>query len=312
MERQGEWPVRKNKVLLFYNPSAGNGLFKNNLDLIIEKFQKRKLFIVPVRADRKSVLNEIMRDMDPAEYKKVIAAGGDGTINVLVNAMIQHNINLPIAIFPSGTANDFAYYFDLPHDLDSMVKIALEERYTYTDIGRTNDKYFVNVAAMGFLVDISQRTDPNIKSTLGIISYYLKGVAEIPNLRPIPVKITSEEYTAEDRIYFMIVMNGRSAGGFKRIAPQAEVNDGLLDVVILKEMPIIEFAPLLFNVMTGQLYEDKNVVFFRTKKLCIESEHEVGTDIDGEKGADLPLEIEVVPKKFRVNTAMNNMEGARW
>lgn len=304
--------MRKNKVLLFYNPHAGNGLFKNNLDLIIERFQKRKLYIVPVRADRKGILNEIMRDMDPAEYKKVIAAGGDGTINVLVNAMMQYNINLPIAIFPSGTANDFAYYFDLPHDIDSMIKIALEERYTYTDIGRTNDKYFINVAAMGFLVDVSQRTDPNIKSTLGIISYYLKGVAEIPNLRPIPVKITSEEYTSEDRIYFMLVMNGRSAGGFKRIAPLAEVNDGLLDVMLLKEMPVMDLAPLLFNVMTGQLYEDKNVVFFQTRKLVIESEHEVGTDIDGERGADLPLIIEVLPKKFRINTAMNNMEGARW
>ncbi|HWQ79734.1 MAG TPA: YegS/Rv2252/BmrU family lipid kinase [Anaerovoracaceae bacterium] len=305
--------MRKNKVLLFYNPGAGNGLFKNNLDLIIEKFQKRRLFIVPVRADHKGILNEIMRNMDPEEYKKVIAAGGDGTINVLINTMMQYHINLPVAIFPSGTANDFAYYFDLPHDLDSMVKVALEERYTYTDIGRTNDKYFVNVAAMGFLVDISQKTDPNIKSTLGIISYYLKGVAEIPNLRPIPVKITSEEYTSEDRIYFMIVMNGRSAGGFKRIAPLAEVNDGLLDVMLFKEMPIIDFASLMFNVMTGQLYENKNVVFFQTKKLTIESENEVvGTDIDGEKGADLPLEIEVLPRKFRINTAMNNMEGARW
>lgn len=304
--------MKKNKVLLFYNPNAGNGLFKNNLDLIIEKFQKKRLYVVPVRADRKGILNEVMRDMNPAEYKKVIAAGGDGTINIVINAMIKHNINLPIAIFPSGTANDFAYYFDLPHDINNMVKIALEERYTYTDIGRVNDKYFVNVAAMGFLVDVSQKTDPNIKNTLGVISYYLKGVTEIPNLRPISVKITSEEYSSEDKIYFMLVMNGRSAGGFKRIAPRAEVNDGLLDVMVFKEMPIRDLAPLLFNVMTGQIHENKNVVFFQTRKLYIESEQKVGTDVDGEKGADFPLDIEILPKKFKINTAMNNMEGAKW
>ncbi len=304
--------MKKNKVLLFYNPNAGNGLFKNNLDLIIEKFQKKKMYIIPVRADRKGILNEVMRDMNPAEFKKVIAAGGDGTINIMVNAMMQHNINLPIAIFPSGTANDFAYYFDLPHDINNMVKIALEEHYTYTDIGRVNDKYFVNVAAMGFLVDVSQKTDPNIKNTLGVISYYLKGVTEIPNLKPIPVKITSDTYTSEDKIYFMLVMNGRSAGGFKRIAPMAEVNDGLLDVMLFKEMPIYDFAPLLFNVMTGQHRENKNVAFFQTRKLYIESEQSVGTDIDGEKGADFPLDIEVFPKKFKINTAMNDMEGAKW
>lgn len=303
--------MKKNKVLLFYNPNAGNGLFKSNLDLIIEKFQRKKMYIVPVRADRKGILNEVLKDLNPDEFRKVIAAGGDGTINILVNAMIHNNIDLPIAIFPSGTANDFAYYFDLPHDIDSMIKIALEERYTYSDIGKVNDQYFINVAAMGFLVDVSQKTDPNIKNTLGVISYYLKGVAEIPNVKPIPVKITSEEYTAEERIYFMLVMNGRSAGGFKRIAPLAEVNDGLLDVMLFKEMPIIELAPLLFNVMTGQHHENRNVEFFQTKKLLVESEQPVGTDVDGEKGADFPLEIEVLPRKFRINTAANNMEGAK-
>ncbi|HVI39661.1 MAG TPA: YegS/Rv2252/BmrU family lipid kinase [Anaerovoracaceae bacterium] len=304
--------MKKNKVLLFYNPNAGNGLFKNNLDMIIEKFQKRKMYVIPIRTDRKGILHEVMRDINPEEYRKVIAAGGDGTINLVVNEMMYYNIDLPISIFPSGTANDFAYYFDLPHDIDNMVKIALEEHYTYTDIGKVNDKFFVNVAAMGFLVDVSQKTDANFKNTLGVISYYLKGVTEIPNLKPIPVKITSEEYNSEDRIYFMLVMNGRSAGGFKRIAPLAEVNDGLLDVMLFKEMPILELAPLLFNVMTGQHHENKNVEFFQTRKLYIESEQQVGTDIDGEKGAEFPLNIEVLPRKFRINTALNNMEGAKW
>lgn len=303
--------MKKNKVLLFYNPNAGSGLFKSNLDLIIEKFQKKKMYVVPVRADKKGILQEVMSSINPEEYKKVIAAGGDGTINLVVNTMMQYKIDLPIAIFPSGTANDFAYYFDIPHDIEGMLKIALEEHYTYADIGRVNDKYFINVAAMGFLVDVSQKTDPNIKNTLGIISYYLKGFTEIPNLRPIPVKITSEEYTSQDMIYFMLVMNGRSAGGFKRIAPLAEVNDGLLDVMLFKEMSMLELAPLLFNVMTGQHHENKNVVFFQTKKLYIESDHEVGTDIDGEKGADFPLDIEVLPRKFRINTAVNNMEGVK-
>jgi len=304
--------MRKNKVLLFYNPNAGNGLFKSNLDLIVEKFQRKRMQVIPVRADRKGILNEVMREMNPKEFRKVIAAGGDGTINIMVNTMMQYDIDLPIAIFPSGTANDFAYYFDLPHDIDGMVKIALEENYTYTDIGRVNDKYFVNVAAMGFLVDVSQKTDPDIKNTIGIISYYLKGVSEIPNLKPISVKVTSREYTSQDKIYFMLVMNGRSAGGFKRIAPMAEVNDGLLDVMLFKEMPVFEMAPLLIKVMTGQHYDNKNVVFFRTSRLCLESEQKVGTDIDGEKGAEFPLEIEVLPRKFRINTAMNDMEGAKW
>lgn len=304
--------MKRNKVLFYYNPEAGNGLFKSNHDFIVEKFQKKNMYVVMLRADQKGTLNEFMKDMKQDEYRKIIVAGGDGTINALINAMMQCDIDLPIAIFPSGTANDFAYYFDLPHDLDGMVKIALEEHYTYTDIGKANNKYFINVAAIGFLVDVSQKTDPDIKNTLGMISYYLKGVSELPKLKPISIKISSEEYTAEEKIYFMLVMNGRSAGGFRRIAPKAEVNNGKLEVIIFKEMPIRDMAPLLINVLTGQHHENKNVVSFRTSKLCLESDQKVGTDVDGEKGEDFPLDIEVMPRRFKINTLMDDMEGAKW
>lgn len=304
--------MKSNKVLLIYNPKAGNGMFKSSLDLIIEQFQKKHMQIVPIRADKPSFLNEVFQDVDKKRYRKVIAAGGDGTINVVVNAMLNNNVDLPLAVFPAGTANDFAYYFDIPNEIERMIALALEEKYTVADVGRVNDKYFINVAAMGFLVDVSQKTDPNIKNTLGVISYYLKGVSEIPNLRPIEVKISSEEYTAEEKIYFMLVMNGRSAGGFKRIAPTAEINDGLLDVMLFREMPIIDMPPLLINVMTGQHTENKNVVAFKTKRLYVESGQEVGTDIDGEKGAKFPLDIEVIPQRLRINTIHENMEGAKW
>lgn len=304
--------MKKNKVLLFYNPRAGNGLFGMNLDSIIEKFQKKKLFVIPVRSDRRGILNEVFKELNPKEFKKIIVAGGDGTINLVVNAMLTHHIDLPLAVFPAGTANDFAYYFDLPGDIDGMIKIALEENYTYADVGKANHTYFINVAAMGFLVDVSQKTDPDVKNTLGVISYYLKGVSEIPNIRPITVSITSEEYTSEDKIYFMLVMNGRSAGGFKRIAPSADINDGLLDVMLFKELPILELAPLLIKVMTGQHQDNRNVVSFQTRKLHIEADQEVNTDIDGEKGDGFPLDIEILPKRLRINTLLPNMEGSRW
>lgn len=307
--------MKSNKVLLIYNPKSGNGLFKNNLDYIVEKFQRRHMLLIPVRSDRKDV-GEFLRQLSKIDYRKefrkIIIAGGDGTINHVINLMINFEIDLPIAIFPAGTANDFAYYFDLPHKLEDMVKIAIEENYTYADIGKANDQYFINVAAIGFLVDVSQRTDPNIKNALGVLSYYLRGIGELPNLKPIPVKITSEEYQAEEKIYFMLAMNGRSAGGFKRIAPLASINDGLLDVVIFKEMPVIELAPLLMSILAGQHRENKNVIYFSTRKLLVESDIEVGTDVDGEKGSSLPLEIHVIPRRLKVNTLRVDMGGNAW
>lgn len=304
--------MKISKVLLIYNPNAGSGMFKSNLDLIMQRFQENGKLVIAIRGAGPALLDQVFTNVEEEGIEKVIAAGGDGTINQVVNAMMRNQVDLPLAIFPAGTANDFAYYFDLPHDIEGMIDIALREKYTYADVGKANDKYFVNVAAMGFLVDVSQKTDPNIKNTLGVISYYLKGVTEIPNLRPIRVKIKSREFTAEEKIYFMLVMNGRSAGGFKRIAPAAEVNDGLLDVLIFREIPIMDLPPLLFSVLSGQHTENKHVAAFRTKELHIETDQAVGTDVDGEKGPDFPLEIQALPRRLRINTLYNDMEGAKW
>ncbi|MCR5482635.1 MAG: YegS/Rv2252/BmrU family lipid kinase [Clostridia bacterium] len=300
------------KVLLFYNPHSGNGLFKNNLDLIIDRYQQLGMAVVPVRAGHGERIKTVLSAIKQEDYYQIIAAGGDGTINICVNAMINAGIDLPLAIFPAGTANDFAYYFDLPHEIDDMIDIAQGEKYTYADVGVVNGRYFINVAAMGMLVDVSQKTDPNLKNTLGVLSYYLKGLTEVPKLTPLPIKLITPDAVYEEKMYFMLVMNGRSAGGFKRISPTGEINDGMLDVMLFKEMPLIDFGPLLLSVMQGNHQENKNVLFFRTNDLKLESPVDISTDIDGEKGEKFPLHFTVLPKKLKICTLMDNMPGARW
>ncbi|MDR2156759.1 MAG: YegS/Rv2252/BmrU family lipid kinase [Clostridiales Family XIII bacterium] len=301
-----------NKVLLYYNPAAGNGVFRSNLDRVIEVFQRRHMLIIPARADRRDVLDRIFGQTDFRSYRKIIAAGGDGTINTLVSAMIKYDVDVPLAIFPSGTANDLAHYFDLPYGIEEMLTIALGERYTLMDVGLANQKCFVNVLAMGMMVDVSQKTDPNVKNTLGVMAYYLKGMAEIPRLRPIPVTITCPDRVLDAEICAMLIMNGRSAGGFKRVAPNASINDGLFDVILFRDMPIANLMPLLLGVLTGQHTEHKRVVHFRADRLRVESPLEVNTDVDGELGDPLPLDVRILPGRLRVCTAVENMEGNAW
>lgn len=299
--------IRK-KVLLFYNPNAGNGLFSSNLDKIIDRFQKSDMIVVPVRSYQGGNLDYVMSNMDQSEYRQIIAAGGDGTINICVNCMVKYNIDLPLTIFPAGTANDFAYYFDLPHDINGMLDIALGDNYTYADVGVVNGRCFVNVAAMGMLVDVSQKTDPNLKNTIGTLAYYLRGLQEVPNLKAIPLKVTSRQFTGDIKMYFMLVMNGMSAGGFKRISPDSDINDGMLNVLIFKEMPILELGPLALKVLMGNHEENKNVIAFKTDKLLLETDMEVGTDVDGEKGEKFPLQFEVLPRRLKIFTYMNDMK----
>ena len=294
--------TRAKKVLLFYNPNSGNGLFKNNLDHIIKRFQEHDLVIVPVRAAKGLQIRNVLKTMHPHEYRQIIAAGGDGTINICVNAMIENDINLPLAIFPAGTANDFAYYFDIPNDIDGMIDIALGTNYTNADVGKVNGRHFINVAAMGSVISVSQKTDPNLKNSLGIMAYYLKAVSEIRNLTAERVKLITPEETYEEDMYFMVVMNGRSAGGFRMLSPETEINDNLLDVVLFREMPIREMPPLLFDVMQGRHSENKNVLTFSTSQLRIESDSDIATDIDGEKGEKFPLDFSLLHNRLQIFT----------
>lgn len=276
------------------------GVFKNNLDHIVDRCQQAGYQVVPVRAAKGIVIDNVLSEIDQNQFSRIIAAGGDGTMNLCVNAMVKYDIHLPLAILPAGTANDFAYYFELPSDIDYQLDIALGNKTTKADVGVVNDRCFINVAALGALIDVSQKTDPNLKNAIGTLAYYLKAVTEIPQIRALPVKLTTPEQVYEENIYFMVVMNGESAGGFRKLSPESNMNDGKLDVIAFKKMPIVELAPLLFEVVHGRHPNNKHVLYFQTDKLTIESEADISTDIDGEHGEKLPLEFSVLNKRLDV------------
>lgn len=297
----------KNKVLLVYNPKSGNGLFKNNLDKIIRSFQDIGMIVQPVRADNSLKLEDVLSNLDDS-YRKVIAAGGDGTINVVVNCMVKSGCDLPLAIFPAGTANDFASYFNIPTGIDGMISIALEDHYVPVDVGKYNDRYFVNVAAIGSVIDVSQKTETGMKNALGIMAYYLKALTEIPSLKPVPITVKTPEREFTESIFFMVVLNGNSAGGFRNLGAHSSINDGLLDVIMFKGVNFIRLPMLLMSVLQGRHDENDNVIYFQTEKIHIESDINVSTDIDGEVGEPLPLDIELLPKKLLVNVSPYELE----
>lgn len=294
----------RKKILLYYNPYSGSGLFKNNLDLIIDKLQAKKYQVVPVRAARGKCLDQAFSEMVPGEYSRIIVAGGDGTINLCVNAMIEYGIDLPLGILPVGTANDFAYYFGLPTELNAALDIALGRHFTFADVGSCNGKHFINVTALGNVVDVSQKTDPNLKNALGIFAYYLMSITQMHTLKPLPVTLVTPEETYEESMFFMVVMNGKSAGGLKTLAPESEINDGKLDVILFRETPLYEMLPLVIEFAQGKHIRNKNVLAFQTERLRIESPMEISTDVDGEKGVTLPLEFSILHKRLRILTAV--------
>ena len=294
------------KAIMLYNPTAGNAMFKNNLDRIIERYEEAGIVIIPIRSYGPISLDDYLSTLDKDtykdEYSQILAAGGDGTINYCVNAMLKNDIDLPITILPAGTANDFAYYFGIPSEIDGMLDIGLSGNYTYADVGVVNGKYFINVAAIGQVVGVSQKTDPTLKNTIGVMAYYLKGLSEIPNLKPIPVRLITPETIYEEEMFFMVVMNGKSAGGFKMVSPESDINDGKLDVMVFREIPPLEMPGFLMKVLQGTHIKSKYVLNFTTDKLLLESDEDLPTDVDGEHAVSLPMRFSVLHNRLRIST----------
>jgi len=297
------------RILLIYNPASGNGNFIKNFDSIIQAVQGKGFYLVPYRISSKEALEKMLLAADINSFNRIWIAGGDGTIHQVINLLLSLDCEVPVGIYPVGTANDFARYFNFPDAIDEMTEILLRDNYTYCDIGAANGHYFLNVASLGSLIDVSQKTDKKVKNSFGVLAYYLKGAEELSGLKPVRVSVRSKEANRDDEVFFILIMNGRSAGGFKKIAPQASLSDGLLDVYIFRKCPIMELIPLIIQVTNGEHAESPYVDYFQTAELMIDCNETVGTDMDGEKGFDFPLRVSVASGRLKLITRNNQEEG---
>lgn len=281
------------KVMLIYNPYSGEKAIVNKLDVVVEVHQKYGYFMELVRINKETNLNEIFREIQGV-YEYILVAGGDGTVDSVVNAMKESGKEYTLGILPTGTANDFAKHIGIPSDIREACEKIINSEPCNVDLGKINNKYFVNVASTGLFTDISQKTGTNLKNTIGKLAYYLKGIEEIPNLRKLKIKVSWDGLVYNDYMYLMLIFNGRTAGNFD-LAYKSQLSDGKLDVIIMKAENVRNMINIFFKILrTEHLENVEGILYFKTDKLYIECEEGIVTDIDGERGPDFPLQIECV------------------
>lgn len=286
------------KVKFIYNPYSGENAILAHLDTVIKMHQVKNLSIVPFRITKGEGIERALEDIDET-YEYILLAGGDGTVDSVVNEMKRKNIDLPIGILPVGTANDFAKFLGLPADIAKCVEQILDSEAKGVDLGQVNDKYFVNVLSTGLFTDVSQKTDVNLKNTIGKLAYYLKGIEQLPNFRKLSITIEHDNRREDMQMYLMLAFNGQTAGNFK-LATEASLDDGLLDIIIFKAVNVHELLPLFIRVLKGEILNDARVEYFKTDNLIIESAEDIVTDIDGEKGPDFPLHVRCIKGGIKV------------
>ncbi|HYF83551.1 MAG TPA: YegS/Rv2252/BmrU family lipid kinase [Clostridia bacterium] len=287
------------KLKFIYNPYSGDGTLKNKLDYLIERFQKSGFMMVPFRSSDINTLEKAFFDIHE-DYDAVCISGGDGTLSSVINIMASRRLDLPVGIFPFGTANDFAAHINIPRDIEACCDIIENGKIKKVDIGRVNDSYFLNVCSAGLLTDVAYKTDTNLKNALGKLAYYMKGIEEIPKFTPFKMRLQYGSNVIEDSFLLFLILNGSSAGGFNKLAPHAKIDDGLMDVIAIKNTNITNMFSIFLKILRGEHIGDPNLYHFHTDKLMIACDGSCETDIDGERGPNLPLDIEVKKRFLKV------------
>ncbi len=287
------------KVLLVYNPVAGEGAFKSRLENIIVNLQRNGFQVTVHITNKNNDLDD--RIIEAKDFiDTVVIAGGDGTIHKVLNSLFRSKVNnLPVGIIPIGTSNDIANYFDIPLDIEEATALIVKGVTKLIDIGEVNGIYFANVASGGLMTEVPHKTNVRFKNITGKLAYYIKGIEQIPSLKDFPVVISTPERTVKESILLFIVLNGTTAGGFKDLAPDASMTDGKLDLLVFKSVNISKLPGLFLKILRKEHVPDPSLIYFQTKgPIFIECPSETGNDVDGEKGPGFPMEIKLHPAKL--------------
>lgn len=288
------------KVVLFYNPVAGGGTFKNRLDDIIAIMQSNGLQLIPWRIQSNQQLVEDMAHMDLSDCHTVIAAGGDGTVHGVVNAMLQCNVQVPMGIFPIGTANDTARNLHIPSNLEGYCHVITHGTPQNIDVGKVDEKYFINVASAGFMTEVAHQVSSKSKNILGKGAYYLKGVTKLPDMKPFLLKGSVDGNSFACKAFLFLLMNGKGAGSIEEIIPCATMDDGMLDLMVVKDGSPVQLLSTLGKSLVGNHMEDSLILHLRGKEFFLETEPAIETDLDGETGPAMPWQVQVLPGAIQI------------
>ena len=281
--------------LVVVNPKAGLGAAASLATQVVGFLQSREItyrMISPnSAAETKALVAESLRN---GEATRLLSIGGDGLFHLLLQFAIEFKV--PLAIVPGGTGNDFYRtlgWFD--HDLTDYLEHLISTAPTLVDVGVVDGEYFGAVLSSGFDSVVNERAN-KMRWPKGPAKYNAAIVLEFPKFQPIEFKIFADEKILEVEAMLIAIGNGSSYGGGMRVCPDADLHDGLFDIMILHPVSKLEFIKVFPTVYKGTHVDHPQVEVIRAKAIRIESS--AVAYADGERIGQLPVQVESLPQSL--------------
>jgi YegS/Rv2252/BmrU family lipid kinase len=288
------------KYKLIANPGAGRGRSPDLVARIVNAFKRKgvrfDLELTKGPADAARIARDAVKDHDV-----IVGIGGDGTINEIVPALLFST--RPFGIVPAGTGNDFIKSLNIPNHIDKAVEIVIRGKTKVIDAGKINNRYFANGVGIGFDAAVNRAGHSINHSRRGLLLYLCALLKTLGRYKPVRMTVTMNGETVDKDFFLLTVGNGTTVGGGFRLTPFAKLDDGLLDVTMIKPIALLPLLRHLPKVFMGTIDRAAEyATLSRTTKLIVESSAPVPVHLDGEIYPEdaRRFEIEVVPRALTV------------
>lgn len=288
------------RARLIYNPTSGREAIKKHLPEVLEKLENAGYEASCHATTGEGDATKAARVAIERGYDVVIAAGGDGTIYEVVNGLADAEKRPKLGIIPVGTTNDFARAIHVPRAVEAATDIIAAGHTMPIDVGKMNDRYFINIAGGGRLTELTYEVPSKLKTMLGQLAYYLKGIEMLPSIRATEVTIEYDGKIFEGEIMLFLVANTNSVGGFEKLAPDASLNDGMFTMLILKKTNLADFIRIASLAIRGEHINDRNVIYQKANRIKVTPSEKMQLNLDGEFGGLAPAEFVNQYRHFNV------------
>ncbi|MCD4818998.1 MAG: diacylglycerol kinase family lipid kinase [Candidatus Cloacimonetes bacterium] len=292
------------KYLIIINLTAGRGKSQKKLSELIIALKNHRISyeLRQTKAPKHAI--EITRKAISEGFRKIIAVGGDGTINEVMNGIMLSGKNeeVTLGIIPEGGGNDFAKNFQIRTNIEKAIETLLTNKTKYVDVGKIEDQYFINSLGIGFDAIVAQKAT-RIKFLNGLPRYLVAVFTALINLKFHKWEIITENRKISAKFLLILFGNGKYSGGGFKLTPNALVNDGLLNICLVRKIPHLKILKFLPLVIKGEHIDKKEAEILQSNKIEVISNTKIPIYFDGELpilNNDKHLVIELIPKQIRL------------
>lgn len=289
------------QALIIYNPFSGKRKKHNSFPILLNKLSEIGYHLTIYQLDELNQFNNPIKKACIQRWDSIFIAGGDGTVNQTIQFLAEEEYRPNVGIFPFGTSNEFAKFIGMPCNIFETVSVIESGYVRPVDIGKFGNRYFTNIAAAGWLTDITYRTPPNLKSKIGELAYclyFFKKFLIKKQSDTISINVSSNNVLTDLSLF--LIMNGNSIGPLKRLIDEETCDNGYFHLITYKKTNRIR---LLFQLLAKMLHlvDDLSIIqHTKIKSADFMIPESISLNLDGELANVNSPRFKVLPQHLHV------------